>query len=245
MKNSADDFFLYSDYNAWGSEFFDSISQENIFSQNYVNFSDEENFQDIFCQQTSNLVHYNKKGLFSTKSFSKCERRDYYIKKVKVYSISKQLIQVINQRLKSHYKIKKRIQKPSQSFIKETSITLNRYWLNYTVEKCLTSTFDEYYSIRKNIQCIKKVEKNIKIFNLLHSKKHIEEFSKDRIFQRTIKEVIQEYLESEQFFVDQKKEKDPQIFEMYLKGNKEKKCYNIIDYLLKTPGNKSMIKDFA
>lgn len=245
MKNSVEDFLLFSEYNTWGSEFFDSNTMGDLFSQNYVNFSDEENYQDIFCKNTSNLVHYNKKGLFSTKIFSKCERRDYYIKKVKVYSISKQLIQVINERLKSKYKIKKRIQKPSQSFIKETSITLNRYWLNYTVEKCLTSTFDEYYSISKNTQCIKKVEKNIKIFNLLHSKKHIEQFRKDRIFQRTIKEVIQEYLESEQFLVDQKKEKDPQIFEMYLKGNSEKNCYNIIDYLLKTPGNKTMFKHFA
>lgn len=72
-----------------------------------------------------------------TKKFTKDHRRDYFIKRIKVLSMSKWLVKETNERLLKEYGIKRKVQKPSQTFITETNIQLNKQWLKsyYAIQK--------------------------------------------------------------------------------------------------------------
>lgn len=171
----------------------------------------------------------------------KLERRDYYLKNIKVLALSKWLIRQLNFHLKEHYKIQQKLQKPSQTFITETNIIKNREWMTLSIKKILTKDFNEYYSKKlKLTHWEKKKEKNKKIFSIL-SKKHKEAYNCDFVFQRTMKDVLQEYLSSEQFIKDKsckKTDKEKILFERYAKGDCKYQIPNLIDYFLNTPGNK-------
>lgn len=220
-------------------------NNDDFFEDNY-SFLPQSNFNDFSSNQSIKTEEtIQKKDIFTTNKLNKKnsttqKRRDYYIKKMKVNAIGKYLIEDINKQLKETYHIKKKMKKPSQTFIKETSIQANRYWLTFSVEKLLTNDFDDYYITKKNPQCSNKLENNKKIFLLLNSKKHRKVFSEDIKFKRTVKDVLVEYLFSEQFEKDKLKEgKSQDVYADFLKGNKEKNQPNMIDYLMNTKGNKS------
>lgn len=178
-------------------------------------------------------------SLFNINKEPKSNRKDYYLKNIKVLALSKWLIKEINNHLKLHYKIKQKMQKPSQSFITETNIIKNKSWMNLSIEEILTNNFNEYYPKKeKNSHWEKKKEKNEKIFSFLH-KKYQEVYIKDIMFQRTMMEVLRNYIKSEQFFIDKNNKKtneERSLFDQYANGDSN--TPSIIDYFLMTPGNK-------
>ena len=229
----------------------ENLIQNDDFFKDNLSFLDQTFFNDLSSNQSIKTEEtFQKKDLFTTNQLSKMNsttqrRRDYYIKKMKVNAIGKYLIKEINKKLKEKYHIKKKMKKPSQTFIKETSILLNRQWLTFSVETLLTYDFNEYYTSKKNPQCSNKIENNKKIFSLLNSKRHRKEFTEDSMFKRTVKDILVDYLHSEQFEEDKLKEgKSQDVYEDFLKGNKERNQLNMIEYLLYTKSNKSKLQKY-
>ena len=201
----------------------ENLIQNDDFFKDNLSFLDQTNFNDLSSNQSIKTEEtFQKKDLFTTNQLkmnsTTQRRRDYYIKKMK---------------------------KPSQTFIKETSILLNRQWLTFSVETLLTYDFNEYYTSKKNPQCSNKIENNKKIFSLLNSKKHRKEFTEDSMFKRTVQDILVDYLHSEQFEEDKLKEgKSQDVYEDFLKGNKERNQLNMIEYLLYTKSNKSKLQKY-
>ena len=65
------------------------------------------------------------------------------------------------------------------------------------------------------------------------------------MFKRTVQDILVDYLHSEQFEEDKLKEgKSQDVYEDFLKGNKERNQLNMIEYLLYTKSNKSKLQKY-
>ena len=109
--------------------------------------------------------------------------------------------------------------------------------INLSIRECLTSNFASYYNEDKHPEWEKKQKKNLQIFKRL-STKFKTKFNNDLFFQRTVKEVFHDYLNSKEYSEEIKKlpEEERQLYKKYFEGDK-KHTPNIIEYFEHSFGN--------
>jgi hypothetical protein len=197
LKNNSKDMDIKNDVNIFCSETVKNKEEKNIFKVIYPsNFDDSENKEDNnFIPNQKDILLAGKRRRFSYRRQRKYNR-DNIRKKIKRGFFNCALIKKLNEKLKG-IGSRKYLRKFPQHFVSDVNQTRNKDILGMTLEEIFCKK--ELY-LPENKEGLNNFLNNLKVIKSEEVEEN-EEFRK--ILNKTIKELYEEYINSDEFKVDE------------------------------------------